>query len=171
MDAAISPDGRSVAYVSDRDGPLDVILTQVGSGVFRNITQGKDPELPAPVRATGFSADGAQIWMGGGPGRRSAERATHGGAPRPFLSDMVVNIAWSRDGSRLAYHTRQAGDPIYVADRDGTSAQQVFINSNPGGHNHFPIWSPDGRWIYFVGGYPATEEMDLWRVVAVRWLA
>ena len=89
-----------------------------------------------------------------------------GGAPRPYLGDMVVNIAWSRDGSRLAYHTRHAGDPIYVADRDGTDARQIFINANPGGHNHFPVWSPDGRWIYFVSGYPATREMDLWRIDA-----
>ena len=89
------PDGRSVAYVSDRDGPLDVWLTQPGSGVFRNITQGKDPELPAPIRATGFSADGAQIWLGGGPGRRLQSVALMGGVPRPYLSDMVVNIAWS----------------------------------------------------------------------------
>jgi Tol biopolymer transport system component len=164
LDAAISPDGKWVAYVSDRDGPLDVIVTQVGSGDFRNITQGKDPELPAPVRTTGFSADSSQIWMGGGPGRRLQSVRLTGGALRPFLSDRVVNIAWSRDGMRLAYHTRDPGDPIYVADREGADARQIFINANPGGHNHYPTWSPDGRWIYFVSGYPATQEMDLWRV-------
>jgi serine/threonine protein kinase/Tol biopolymer transport system component len=164
LDAAISPDGKSVVYVSDRDGPLDVHVTQVGSGVFRNITEGRDSELPAPIRATGFSADGSQIWLGGGPRRRLQSVPLMGGAPRPFLNDLVVNIAWSRDGSRLAYHTRQPGDPIYVANRDGTDARQVFINSNPGGHSHFPIWSPDGRWVYFVSGYPATREMDLWRI-------
>jgi serine/threonine protein kinase/Tol biopolymer transport system component len=166
LDAAISPDGRSVVYISDREGPLDVLVTQVGSGVFRNITQGKDAELPAPIRATGFSADGSQIWLGGGPRRRLQSVPLIGGAPRPFLSDLVVNIAWSRDGSRLAYHTRQPGDPIYVANRDGTDARQVFLNSNPGGHSHFPIWSPDGRWVYFVSGYPATRELDLWRIEA-----
>ena len=41
VDAAISPDGRFVAFVSDHDGPYDVWLTQVGSGRLINLTQGK----------------------------------------------------------------------------------------------------------------------------------
>ena len=32
LDAAISPDGRFVAFVSDRDGRFDVWLSQIGSG-------------------------------------------------------------------------------------------------------------------------------------------
>jgi Tol biopolymer transport system component len=89
-----------------------------------------------------------------------------GGAPRAFLSDVVVNVAWSPDGSRLAYHTREAGDPLFVADRDGSNARQIFVNPIAGGHIHYPAWSRDGRWIYFVGGNPATREMDIWRIEA-----
>jgi Tol biopolymer transport system component len=40
------------------------------------------------------------------------------------------------------------------------------LQDEPGIHNHFPTWSPDGRWIYFVHGTPATQEMDLWRAGA-----
>jgi len=166
LDAAISPDGRFVAFLSDRDGPFDVWLSQVGSGVFRNLTQGKDPALPAPARAPGFSTDGSQIWLGGGGGRRLQLMPLMGGAPRAFLSDLVVNIAWSPNGSRLAYHTRDPGDPLFVADRDGANARQLFVNPNAGGHNHYPAWSPNGQWIYFVSGSVATREMDLWRIDA-----
>ena len=38
--AAISRDGRFVAFLSDRDGPMDVWLTQVGTGQFYNLTRG-----------------------------------------------------------------------------------------------------------------------------------
>ena len=31
-------------------------------------------------------------------------------------------------------------------------------------HNHNLAWSPDGRWIYFVHGLDAAEEMDVWRI-------
>ena len=31
-------------------------------------------------------------------------------------------------------------------------------------HNHNPVWSPDGQWIYFAHGPEPTEEMNVWRV-------
>ena len=31
-------------------------------------------------------------------------------------------------------------------------------------HSHNPVWSPDGRWIYFVHGVDVTEKMDIWRI-------
>ena len=38
-EAALSPDGKFAAFLSDRDGPLDVWLTQVGSGRWENLTR------------------------------------------------------------------------------------------------------------------------------------
>ena len=164
LDAAISPDGRFVAFVSDRDGQFDVWLSQIGSGEFRNLTNGKDNALPAPVRGPGFSHDGLQVWLGGGTGRRLQITPLMGGAIRPHLSDRVVTLAWSPDGSRLVYNTRDSSDPIFVADRDGANAKQILIGANAGVHNHFPVWSLDGRSILFVSGSPPTSELDIWRI-------
>jgi len=164
LDAAMSPDGRFVAFVSDRDGQFDVWLSQIGSGEFRNLTNGKDNALPAPVRGPGFSRDGLQVWLGGGTGRRLQITPLMGGAIRPYLSDRVVTLAWSPDGSRLVYNTRDSADPIYVADRDGANARQILIGANSGVHNHFPVWTLDGRSILFVSGSPSTSELDIWRI-------
>lgn len=61
-DAAISPDGNFVAFIADRDGPLDVWVLQLGSGQFRNLTEGKIPNLfSSQVRTIGFTADGSQV--------------------------------------------------------------------------------------------------------------
>src|SRR5579871_1541149 len=57
-EAAISPDGRFVAFVSDHDGSNDVWLTQVGVGQLINLTQGKVDQvglLPGPIRNMGFA--------------------------------------------------------------------------------------------------------------------
>ena len=112
VDTAISPDGRFVAFVSDHDGPFDVWLTQVGSGHLLNLTQGKAGPLPAPLRSVGFSGDGSQIWIGGGDvGMRLRMLPLTGGTPRNFLGEKTVNLAWSRDGERIVYHTFGGGDP------------------------------------------------------------
>jgi len=164
VEAAISPDGRFVAFVSDHDGPFDVWLTQVGTGRVTNLTQGKVGPLPGPLRSVGFSGDGSEIWLGGGDvGMRLRMLPLAGGTPRNFLGEETVNLAWSPDGERIVYHTFGKGDPMFVADRSGANARQIFV-SRPGIHSHFPAWSPDGRWIYFAHGTPATKEMDLWRI-------
>ena len=74
--AAISRDGKFVAFVSDRDGPMDVWVTQVGTGQFYNLTRGRVPELVNPsVRTTGFSPDGALVlfWARKPDGPRGAD--------------------------------------------------------------------------------------------------
>ena len=86
-----------------------------------------------------------------------------GGAPHNFLVEHSAEVAWSPDGTRLAYHTWDPGDPTFVADHNGTNERQI-MKSQPGLHNHFQVWSKDGRWIYFVRGRPSTREMDLWRI-------
>jgi len=60
--AAVSRDGQFVAFLSDRDGQMDVWVTQVGSGRFHNLTHGSQAELVNPsVRTLGFSPDGSQV--------------------------------------------------------------------------------------------------------------
>ncbi|HET9413666.1 MAG TPA: hypothetical protein VFO74_06030 [Pseudolabrys sp.] len=45
LDAAVSPDGRFVVFVSNREGPYDVWVTQVGTGAFTNLTKGTVPYI------------------------------------------------------------------------------------------------------------------------------
>jgi serine/threonine protein kinase/Tol biopolymer transport system component len=160
----LSPDGKFAAFLSDRDGPLDVWLTQVGSGRFSSLTRESHMPSVRPTRNIGFSGDGSQIWFGGAPVGRMRIMPMMGGPATPFLVDRAVEVAWSSDGARMVYHTDAPGDPMFVADRTGVGAKQIFVDPIVGGHNHHQAWSPDGRWIYFARGIQDTSQMDVWRI-------
>jgi predicted Ser/Thr protein kinase len=62
-DAAISPDGRFVAFLSNHSGPFDIWVSQVGTASAVNLTQGKTGNLDSLIRPLGFSGNGSQIWF------------------------------------------------------------------------------------------------------------
>jgi Tol biopolymer transport system component len=158
--AAVSRDGHFVAFLSDRDGQMDVWLTQVGSGMFHNLTRGSARELVVPlIRALGFSPDGSLVtfWVRRQNGSRGDIRVwampTLGGEPRPYLEG-VSEFDWSHDGSRLAYHTQAPGDPLFVSDGTRRPGDRPIFAAPTGLHTHFPLWAPDNAFVYFVQGDP-----------------
>jgi Tol biopolymer transport system component len=162
-DAAISRDGRFVAFRSDRDGPIDTWVSQVGTGRFVNLTRGS--QTVVQVDNVGFTPDGSEVWLSGIiGGARLRLVPLSGGNARAFLTEHAMNVAWSPDASRLVFHDYDAGDPMFVSDATGANAKKIHVAQGAGGHNHFPTWSADGRWIYFVSGVWDTREMDVWRI-------
>jgi Tol biopolymer transport system component len=168
--AAISRDGRFVAFQSDRDGRMDVWVTQIGTGQYFNLTRGSAPEIVNPsVRTLGFSPDGTLVtfWARGRDGSNQPDISVWaapllGGQPRPYL-DGVAEFDWSSDGARLAYHTPGPGDPMFVRDSGQPSEARKIFSAPPGLHSHFLLWSPDRAFIYFVQG-SLPDRMDIWRI-------
>jgi Tol biopolymer transport system component len=164
--AAVSRDGHLVAFLSDRDGQMDVWLTQVGSGQFHNLTRGSVPELVNPsIRTLGFSPDNSLVtfWVRSNSGNIGVWAVpTLGGQPTPYL-DGVAEFDWSHDGSRLAYHTPGPGDPLFVSNGLQRSGGTPLFTAPSGLHSHFPVWSPDAAYIYFVQG-SLPDKLDIWRI-------
>jgi Tol biopolymer transport system component len=169
--AEISPDGKFVAFKADRDGQIDLWVSQVGTGRFLNLTQDIPPlSPPGIIRTFGFSGDGGEIWFAEG-GDSSAPKwlvPLTGGTPRAFLGQGAAAPSWSADDTRLVYFTNGDGDPLSIADRTSADARPLGVDKQgffaSGVHNHNPVWSPDGQWIYFAHGPDPTEEMNVWRV-------
>ena len=63
FDAAISPDGKFTVFLSDQAGTggIDAWLSQIGSGGFVTIDEGRPLGYNGVFRYTGFSGDGAQL--------------------------------------------------------------------------------------------------------------
>jgi Tol biopolymer transport system component len=167
--AAISRDGRFVAFLAEQDGQMDAWLSEVGSGTYRNLTHGEVPDLVNPlIRTLGFSADSSlvSIWTrragGSQPGDVNVYGAPTGGGPlQPYLRD-AAEFDWSRDGKRLVYHTTAPGDPLFVREPGTPTDRRIYV-APAGVHCHFPLWSPDDAFIYFVRGVP-PDNWDIWRI-------
>jgi len=162
-DAVISRDGKFVAFLSDRDGPSDIWAGQIGTGEFQNLTKGRAPDIGNPrVRNLGFSPDGSQVSVEVRIAGRVYSWAvpTIGGSVHPYMDG--VELAWSPDGTRIAYHTDGPGDPVFVSAPDEKTGKQIYA-AERGVHCHYLGWSPDGAFIYFVQGFP-PDEMDIWRI-------
>ncbi|MGA2197504.1 MAG: DNA-binding protein [Bryobacteraceae bacterium] len=168
-EAAVSRDGKFVAFLSSREGPTDVWVTQPGSGHFQNLTRGNVPELVNPsVRSLGFSPDSSLVlfWSRkpAGPSWQIGIWAvpTLGGQARLYLEG-AAEFDWSLDGSRLTYHTAASGDPLFVSDGAPHPQGPPIFTAPAGLHSHFPLWAPDNRFIYYVYG-SLPDKLDIWRI-------
>jgi hypothetical protein len=150
--AALSRDGHFVAFLSDRDGPMDVWVSQVGSGEFHNLTHGMASDLVnSSIRTLGFSPDGSLVtfWVRKQNNSGNSDISvwavpTLGGEPRPYLEG-VAEFDWSRDGTQLAYHTPGPGDPLFVSNGGLQPENRPIFTAPTGLHAHFPLWA-SSRW-------------------------
>ena len=137
---------------------------------FHNLTHGSAPELVNPsVRTLGFSPNGSLVtfWVRKQDGSKGGDISvwavpTLGGQPQPYLEG-VAEFDWSRDGSRLAYHTPGPGDPLFVSDGSRRVDARPIFTAPAGLHSHFPSWAPDAAFIYFVQG-SLPNKLDIWRI-------
>jgi serine/threonine protein kinase/Tol biopolymer transport system component len=167
--AAISRDGRWVAFLANRNGQMDAWLTELGGNHYRNLTEGQLRDISnASVRTVAFSPDGALVtlWTRSSDGSQPEDVKLMGaptaGGPLQVYMPEVAEYDWSADGSQLVFHTAASGDPLFVRAANQSAAHQIYVGS-PGIHCHFPIWSTDGQYIYFVRGEPPAH-WDVWRL-------
>ena len=174
---ALSPDGKWIAYMSDTPARTDVWVKFLTGGEAVNLT-GAIPDFYVARRndigGLDISPDGSEIVFPGGPkGAGPTEISTFvigaplGGTPRKLLSG-ATGARWSPDGKKLLYVAPggSAGDGLWVADADGRNARTIVPVSG-GIHMHWPAWSGDGDYIYFIRSI-TTQNLEPSEIYRVR---
>lgn len=167
LGATISPDGNFVAFLADRRGEFEVFAGGIGDE-YDNVSEssGVGP-ISWPmirVRRIGFLGDGRGLWLGGGPGHKATKLELVGRGVADWLQEGVIHVDWSPDGERIVYSHSTMGDPIFIANANGTDPREVPLpDEGDLYHQHFPTWSTDGRWLYVCRGVVQTDRIDLWR--------
>lgn len=150
FEPALSPDGKLIAYASDRmgEGNLDIWLRHVSGGDPIRLTK-----HPGDDHQPSFTPDGGSIVFrstrdGGGiyvmPALGGEARVVAKGGFNPRVSP---------DGTRVVYFVAAPGagfgtgsDTLFVVPLVGGEPQQIA-----GVVGHAPVWSWDGKRILFRG--------------------
>lgn len=166
---ALSPDGKLVAYASDRagDGGLDIYVQQIAGGEPHRLTthaaDDSEPSFSPDSSRIAFSSerDGGGIFVVSTLG--GTERKIAGRGLRPRYSPDGATVAfWTGD---RAYSAATVYSEVYLAAADGGKVEKLNTEVVATG---VPVWSPDGRALLVAGrirGDPETSQD--WFVVSM----
>ncbi len=161
---SVSPDGRTIAFVSSRDGRPRVWVKQVVGGAEAVLTEGPDSQPRV-------SPDGSSVlFLRSSAAESSVYRAALVGGEARRVVGPAVAADWSPDGKEIVFlRTSAAGGTIDSSLRrialDGTNERA--IGEVPGRLLALPRWSPDGRTIAALespGTGTATPKLVLFPV-------
>jgi tricorn protease len=168
-----SPDGRTVAFVSDRTGGGDIYLLTLATGDLRRLTFDDGNDM-----LDGWSRDGQWIYftsnsreIAGGDIYRVR---VSGGMPMAVTADRFTNefaAASSPDGKALAFSARGNGpgqwwrkghshldeSEIWIQRGLSTSSYEKVVDR--GSKNYWPMWAADGRSLYFMSDRTGAENI------------
>jgi len=174
---AWSRDGRTIVFVSWRDGNGEVYAMDADGSGPRNLTQ-----HPAKDIRPAWSPDGRRIAFAS---RRDGQSEVYvmnadGSGKRNLTRDRASDDypTWSPDGRRIAFLrgrlrrtvpglgvNRFYGYDLYVVNADGSGLRRLTLRITGGwetsgrkkGSADQLVWSPDGRTIYF-GRYLVSTD-------------
>jgi Tol biopolymer transport system component len=162
---AFSPDGERIAFRSSRDGGGIFMMGRTGEAVRRLTRRGFKPAWSPDGREIAFTSENADLDPQNTLGLSSLWAVNvMSGEERQIGKVDAVLPSWSPHGRRIAYTTRGAiagSTRLDVWTVDRTGANPVAVTAD-GAANWNPVWSPDGKQVYFVSG--RGGPINLWRV-------
>jgi Tol biopolymer transport system component len=161
---AFSPDGRRIAFASNRLGAEQLWILDLSTRHAERLElPGRDVGVNFPVWSPDgrriamarLLEDGTQsIWIAATDGSQAEELVP----PAPSL----FGRQFSPDGRSLLYGAK-VGGLNQILRFDLATRKSIQVTASPG-DKYFPASSPDGRWIAFSSN--VTGTMQLWKVPA-----
>ena len=169
-----SPDGKRLAFVSERTGNGDVYVLEFATGELRRLTYDDSPD-----RLDGWSRDGRWIYFSAGvnePGYLNDiyRVRVEGGTPQAVSADFYANqfqAAPSPDGSRIAFAARGiASEQWWRKGHSHLDESEIWLMedkvpphyqqlSDSGAKSLWPMWSGDGASVYYVNDRSGAQNI------------
>jgi serine/threonine-protein kinase len=150
---AVSPDGRTIAYIANRQ----IYVRQIGDFESRPLTGASAPGLGGPSNPV-FSPDGTEIayWEFTDS---TIRRAAIGGASSTVVHktpSSSLGLTWS---GAWIYFTSPEG--VFRVAASGGGEPEIVIKRNPGLVRTRPQVLPDGRLLYSLAKRTSPESGDV----------
>ena len=149
FEAAISPDGRYLAYLAGSPGRVSLRVRQIATGSDVEVLPTQDSGLESLT----FSLDGNYVfYLGRRPDNQNYralfEVASLGGSPRERAFDVDSRASFSPDAKRVAFWRRVSPEKkskLVVVELEGGKERVLATTDDPESYQGGPSWSPDGR--------------------------
>ena len=173
MGAAFSPDGRWLAFVSNRkDKRAQIYRLPLDGGEGERLT-----DLDGSVGGLAWSPDGARISFvytpsdppetGHLPGSTPLKKAQDAKAekkdPPPPSYRHITRLRYKFDGQGFLPQARSHIHVLDVATREVRALTSGLVDHEP------PVWSPDGKWLAFAANRDRDNDYNFY-VVSDVWV-
>jgi TolB protein len=169
-----SPDGKRIAFHSDRGDNMDIWIVNVdGSGLTR-LTQ-----HPSQDRYPDWSPDGTKIAY---TSKRSGNEdvwvvdvaAALGGTADPGAVNLTKAPGrdrygiWSPDGKQMTFNTKRDGNyEVYIMNADGSQPRNV--SQSPKSTEGLADWSPNGKYLVLYSDRPGNKDVFVVNLSNGQW--
>ena len=152
IEADLSPDGRWVAYESQRGARREIRVVRADGSDDRFVAEGRLPDWSPDGRLLAYETgvNPVQIWL--------TDVATNDRRPLADVRHNVRSPSWAPDGERLVVMVEVDGVwQLAIIEMLGGAMSQITFD---GEDKRFPAWSPDGELIAYntldADGNPAN---------------
>ncbi len=173
-----SPDGTKIAFTSDRHGNDDVFVLDLITGEIRRLTwfSGRDRAVGWLPDSSGVIFESRRDWEPYGAEFVAYVAPLSGGTPYRLHDVEGIPVALAPDGKRIAFVRRDSAwwRKGYKGSAQGDlwlgtlGTKQFTRLTNTDTPDTFPLWSADGRTLYFVSERDGTFNLYAMDVATKR---
>lgn len=159
--AAISPDGKSVAYTQMFEGRYSIWLRQLTTNTNTEIVSPSDD-----IIGMAFSHSGGYLYFVAGDPSALYRVSLLGDVPIKILERLEGKFSFSPDDRRIAFirvstnSNGQQEHALLIANSDGTNESKLLARQYPDKLDA-PAWSPDGESIVCAYGNSAAGNQGM----------
>lgn len=172
-DPVWSPDGKQIAFASDRMGSFDLFVVSREGGVPQRLTTHSGSEKPIAYKddkhilfTANIAPSAEDAGFPSGQFQQVYEVAVAGGRPTMFSSMPMECISINKDGVML-YQDKKGYEDYWRKHQISPIARDIWMytpGKTPdyrklttfGGEDREPVWAPDGKSFYYLSEEKGT---------------